>query len=87
MNDYTCIELTSFLYVGIMSDLILLYAGDTVLFYQYAYIQVNPARWPHVQASLAMALEAWLTSDTSKGLIDAYTINGEHLFTFNATRP
>jgi len=87
MNAYTFTDRASWLNFGNKGDLALLYAGDPVLFNQYAYIPVNPARWPHVRAELALALEGWLTSDKAKTLINDYTINGEHLFTFNATSP
>lgn len=84
MNAYTFSDRASWLNFGNKGDLTLLFAGDPALFNQYAYIPVNPARWPHVKAELALALEGWLTSGKAEGLINAYTINGEHLFTFNA---
>jgi len=87
MNAYTFTDRASWLNFGNKGDLGLLYAGDPALFNQYAYIPVSPERWPHVRARLALELEAWLTSDKAKTLINAYTINGEHLFTFNATSP
>ena len=85
MNAYTFTDRASWLNFGNKGDLTLLFAGDPALFNQYAYIPVNPARWPHVHNARAMALEGWLTSEKAKGLINAYTINGAHLFTFNAT--
>ncbi len=85
MNAYTFTDRASWLNFGNKGDLTLLFAGDPALFNQYAYIPVNPTRWPHVKADLALALEGWLTSDKAKGLVNGYTINGEHLFTFNAT--
>jgi len=87
MNAYTFTDRASWLNFGNKGDLTLLFAGDPALFNQYAYIPVNPARWPHVKAALALQLEDWLTSDKAKTLINAYTINGKHLFTFNATAP
>ena len=62
----------------------LLYAGDPVLFNQYAYLPVNPERHGHVKNDLALKLEDWLTSDRAKALINDYKINGETLFVFNA---
>ncbi len=84
MNAYTFTDRASWLNFGNKGDLALLFAGDPALFNQYAYIPVNPTRWPHVKAAQAEALEAWLTSDKAASLINGYTINGEHLFTFNA---
>ena len=85
MNAYTFSDRASWLNFGNKGELSLLFSGDPVLFNQYAYIPVNPERWPHVKTDLAAQLEDWLTSEKAAGLIDNYTINGEHLFTFNAT--
>ena len=87
MNAYVFSDRASWLNFGNKGALELLYSGDASLFNQYAYIPVNPARWPHVQGELALVLEEWLTSENAAELINGYTINGEHLFTFNATQP
>ncbi|PHQ98969.1 MAG: sulfate ABC transporter substrate-binding protein [Marinosulfonomonas sp.] len=84
MNAYVFADRASWLNFGNKGDLTLLFAGDPALFNQYAYIPVNPERWPHVRTDLALQLEDWLTSNKAAGLINTYTINGEHLFTFNA---
>ncbi|MCF6304643.1 MAG: substrate-binding domain-containing protein [Rhodobacteraceae bacterium] len=86
MNAYTFTDRASWLNFGNKGNLGLLYAGDPALFNQYAFIPVNPGRWPHVRNVLALKLENWLASDKAKTLINAYTINGEKLFTFNAIR-
>jgi len=86
MNAYTFTDRASWLNFGNKGGLALLYAGDPALFNQYAYIPVNPERWPHVRTDLALKLENWLTSDKAKTLINTYTINGENLFTFNVVR-
>ncbi len=87
MNAYVFSDRASWLNFGNKGTLELLYAGDPSLFNQYAYIPVNPARWPHVQGDMALTLEGWLASEKAAALINGYTINGEHLFTFNATQP
>ncbi len=74
----------SWLNFGNKGDLALLFAGDPVLFNQYAYLPVNPEKHPHVQAELAGKLEKWLLSDRAKELIDGYRLGGEQLFTYNA---
>ena len=84
MPAYVISDRASWLNFGNKDGLALLFAGDPVLFNQYAFLPVNPAKHPHVKADLAQALEDWLTSDTAKALIDGYAINGETLFTFNA---
>jgi len=87
MSAYVFADRASWLNFGNKGDLALLFAGDPALFNQYAFIPVNPERWPHVRSDLALKLENWLTSDKAKTMINAYTINGEHLFTFNAVSP
>lgn len=84
LNAYILSDRASWLNFGNKGDLALLYAGDPVLFNQYAYLPVNPAKHPHVKSDLAARLETWLTSDRAKALIDGYKLNGETLFTFNA---
>ncbi|WP_299616670.1 substrate-binding domain-containing protein [uncultured Tateyamaria sp.] len=84
LNAYVLADRASWLNFGNKGDLALLFAGDPVLFNQYAYLPVNPARHSHVKSGLAAKLEAWLTSDQAQELIDGYTIDGETLFVFNA---
>ncbi|NNE86433.1 MAG: solute-binding protein [Silicimonas sp.] len=85
LNAYILADRASWLNFGNKGDLALLFEGDPVLFNQYAYLPVNPERHAHVNADAAQSLEAWLTSDAAKDLINSYTIDGETLFTFNAT--
>lgn len=84
MNAYILSDRASWLNFGNKGDLALLFAGDPVLFNQYAFLPVNPARHPHVKNDLVLKLEDWLTSPRAAELINSYTINGETLFTFNA---
>ena len=84
MPAYVMSDRASWLNFGNKGDLALLYAGDPVLFNQYAYLPVNPERHGHVKNDLALKLEDWLTSDRAKALINDYKINGETLFVFNA---
>ncbi|MCQ0093084.1 substrate-binding domain-containing protein [Roseovarius sp. M141] len=85
MDAYIMSDRASWLNFGNKGDLALLYAGDPALFNQYAYLPVNPDKGDHVKSDLAEELEVWLTSARAKELIDGYRINGEQLFTFNAT--
>ncbi|MEO1779059.1 MAG: substrate-binding domain-containing protein, partial [Pseudomonadota bacterium] len=85
LNAYILTDRASWLNFGNTGDLALLFAGDPVLFNQYAYLPVNPARHGHVKSDLTARLETWLASDHARDLINSYTINGETLFTFNAT--
>lgn len=85
MGAYILADRASWLNFGNKTGLALLYSGDPVLFNQYAYLPVNPAKHPHVNADAAQRLEAWLVSQKAADLINSYTIKGEQLFTFNAT--
>ena len=84
LNAYVLSDRASWLNFGNKGDLTLLFSGDPVLFNQYAYLPVSPTRHAHVNHDAALRLEAWLTSDAAKALIDGYRLNGEQLFTFNA---
>lgn len=87
MEAYILSDRASWLNFGNKGDLALLFAGDPVLFNQYAYLPVNPSLHPHVKASDASRLEDWLTSSRAAELINSYMIDGETLFVFNATPP
>ncbi len=84
LGAYIMADRASWLNFGNNGDLKLLFAGDPILFNQYAYIPVNPARHSHVNNDTAQRLQTWLTSARAQGLIDGYEIAGEKLFTFNA---
>ena len=84
MNAYILSDRASWLNFGNKGELALLFAGDPVLFNQYAYLPVDPARHDHAKADLAAKLEVWLTSARAADLINGYTIGGETLFIFNA---
>lgn len=84
MNAYLLSDRASWLNFRNRSGLALLYSGDPELFNQYAYLPVNAAHHPHVNAEAAAQLEAWLVSERARGLINGYRVSGEQLFTFNA---
>lgn len=84
MNAYIMADRASWLNFGNKGDLSLLFAGDPVLFNQYAFLPVNPEKHPHVQSELVQKLENWLVSEKGQTLIGAYEISGETLFTPNA---
>lgn len=86
MNAYALTDRASWLKFGNKGDLVLLFSGDPTLFNQYAFLPVSPQKHPHVNAQSSAALETWLTSDHARELINGYTLNGETLFTFNATK-
>lgn len=84
LNAYLMSDRASWLKFANKGALELLFAGDPVLFNQYAYLPVNPEKHAHVKAEQAEKLEGWLVSDRAKALIDGYQLEGEQLFTFNA---
>ncbi len=84
MNAYVMSDRASWLNFRNKGDLTIVFQGDPILFNQYAFLPVNPARHPHVKIDLANALEAWLAGDKAQALIGAYEIAGEKLFTPNA---
>jgi len=84
LGAYVLSDRASWLNFGNKGELALLFAGDPVLFNQYAYLPVSVPRHPHVKAELTAKLEAWLVSPRAAELIDGYTIAGQRLFTFNA---
>jgi tungstate transport system substrate-binding protein len=81
---YIMADRASWLKFGNKGELELLYAGDPLLFNQYAFLPVNPEMHGHVKTDLALKLEEWLTSERAATLINNYKINGEALFMFNA---
>lgn len=85
LDAYIMADRASWLNFGNKAGLDLLFAGDPVLFNQYAYLPVNPESHPHIAHEAALQLEAWLTSARAQTLIDGYQIAGETLFVFNAS--
>lgn len=68
-------------------DLAIIVQGDKRLFNQYGVMLVNPAKHPHVKATLGQQFIDWLVSPEGQGDIAAYKINGEQLFFPNAAGP
>ncbi len=86
MGAYVLSDRASWLNFGNKDGMAIAFQGDPVLFNQYAYLPVNPAKHDHVKAEAAARLEDWLVSPKAQALIDGYRIAGEQLFTFNAQR-
>jgi tungstate transport system substrate-binding protein len=84
MNAYVMSDRASWLNFKNKGDLQIVFEGDPILFNQYAFLPINPAKHPHVKIDLANNLEAWLVSDKAQALIGAYEIAGEKLFVPNA---
>lgn len=86
LGAYILTDRASWLNFANPRDLALLHEGDPALHNQYAFLPIDPARHPHVAAAATQTLEAWLTSDRARELIDGYRVAGQQLFTFNATQ-
>lgn len=84
LNAYILADRASWLNFANKGTLSLLFAGDPVLFNQYAYLPIDPARHPHVKVGAQRTLEDWLTSPRAAALINGYEIDDTALFVFNA---
>lgn len=85
MGGYVLADRASWLNFANKDGLGIVFQGDPALFNQYAYLPVSKARHAHVKAGLAARLENWLVSDKAQAMIGAYAIDGQTLFTPNAT--
>jgi tungstate transport system substrate-binding protein len=84
MGAYILSDRASWLNFKNKTGLGIQFSGDPVLFNQYAYLPVNPQRHARAKHDLAIKLETWLTSQRAAKIINAYTIDDQTLFTFNA---
>lgn len=84
LDAYILSDRASWISFGNKGALELQFEGDPALLNQYAYLPIDPARHPHVEADHAARLEEWLVSDRARVLIDGYRLGGEQLFVFNA---
>ena len=85
MNAYTLSDRASWLNFANKADLRIIFQGDPALFNQYAFLPINPVRHPYVKSDLTRRLEDWLVSDKAQAIIGDYEIDGQKLFTPNAT--
>ena len=69
------------------ADLELVVEGDKRLFNQYGVILVNPAKFPHIKAADGQAFIDWLIGADGQKTIAAFQIDGQQLFTPNASTP
>ncbi|TNE36936.1 MAG: sulfate ABC transporter substrate-binding protein [Alphaproteobacteria bacterium] len=84
MNGYVFTDRASWLNFKNKGDMKLLYAGDPLLFNQYAFLPINSAKYPQVKSDLTKKLEDWLCSPKVQKMIGEYEIAGQQLFTPNA---
>ena len=86
MKAYVMSDRASWLNFANKAGQRLLFSGDPVLFNQYAYLPINPAKHGHVKHELAAKLEDWLAGDAAQQMIGAYELGGEALFVPNAVQ-
>jgi len=89
MGAYTMSDRGTFLSMKDKIDLEILVqgpvkGGDPVLMNPYGVIAVNPAKYPSVNHSMAMAYIGFATSPKGQEIIGNYSVKGEQLFFPNA---
>jgi len=79
-NAYALTDRGTWLAFKNRGELAMVVEGDRSLFNQYGVMVVNPARHPHVKASLAQQFADWVVSPAGQAAIAAYKVGGETLF-------
>jgi len=85
MGAYTLSDRASWIAFANKGDFRIAVEGDPALFNQYGVILVNPDHCPSVKAELGQAFIDWLLSDEGQSAIASYRLEGEQLFTPNAS--
>lgn len=85
MRAYTLTDRGTYVSYRNQLDLPILLEGDARMFNPYGIIAVNPKKYPEINYQGATALIDWITSAAGQGLIAAYKVEGEQLFTPSAT--
>ncbi len=80
MEAYVLADRGSFLMFRKKIDLVVLVAGDKMLYNPYGFIAVNPKRHPQVKYVQAMKFIEFLSSEEGQKLIGDYKLDGEILF-------
>jgi tungstate transport system substrate-binding protein len=62
------------------TDLKVVFEGEKGLFNPYGVIAVNPQRFPHVKAGLAMKFIEYITGPEGQGVIASFKAHGEPVF-------
>ena len=86
MNAYTLVDRATWSSFKNKSAHKILFQGDPILFNQYGVIAVSPRRHPHIKADLADQFIGWLISDKGQRAILNFTIQGQSVFTPNASK-
>ena len=87
LDAYVMSDRASWIKFGNKGELDVLFEGDPALFNQYSFIPVSPEAFAHIPAAAIAELENWLTGPQAATLINGYQVEGQQLFTFNASAP
>lgn len=85
MNAYVMSDRATWISFKNKADLKILVEGDKSLFNQYSVILVNPEKHKNVKVELAQQFISWVLGPEGQAAIKSFKVNGEQLFTPNAT--
>ena len=80
LDAYTLTDRGTWLAYRDKVSLVIVTEGDKRLFNPYGIIAANPARYPDVNYSGAMALINWISSPAAQDMIGNFTIDEQRLF-------
>ncbi len=80
LNAYTLSDRGTYLSLKDKVDILILFEGDPILYNPYGVIAVNPARYPNVNYSGAMAFIDFVTSREGQDIIRNFRKAGQQLF-------
>jgi tungstate transport system substrate-binding protein len=80
LQGYTLVDRGTWLAMHNKVGLEIVLQGDKRLFNPYHIIAVNPAHYPDVNYTGAMALISWITSVEGQRLVARFRVNGQELF-------
>jgi len=84
MGAYVMSDRATWIAFGNKAEHQVLVEGDPILFNQYGIIAVNPARHPHVEASLSQRFVDWILGPEGQGAIADFRVDDQQLFFPNA---
>ncbi|MGM0598601.1 MAG: substrate-binding domain-containing protein [Candidatus Rifleibacteriota bacterium] len=78
---YTLVDRPTFLnYCNDQTQLKILFAGDSALYNEYAFLPVSPARHPYVAHKETNEFLNWLLSEAGQKAISSFRINNQQVF-------
>ncbi|MGI9265551.1 MAG: substrate-binding domain-containing protein [Gammaproteobacteria bacterium] len=80
LDAYTLSDRATWMNFGNKGDLRIVVEGDKRLHNPYSIIQIDPERYPHVNAAGGQAFIDWIVSEKGQGLIREFRIEGQQVF-------